>query len=131
MPGRSPSAQARRSDSLGKRWRLGYEIVEFMALAMAVHNGAAGVIAHPAGAAGEANYAQGCFTSGMGRGFEHGLGRRVGFHGFQSVDSAIHQPIVGFAIVVDVVDAALIVLKPNLVMRVWSHFGHRLPGHGP
>ena len=36
MPGRSQSAHARRSDSLGKRWRLGYEIVEFMALAMAV-----------------------------------------------------------------------------------------------
>ena len=58
------------------------------------------------------------------------LGQRVRFDRFEGVNPAVDETIVGFAVVVDVIDADLIVVQPHTVLWIRQHFGHGPPRHG-
>merc|ERR1712185_242549 len=101
-----------------------------MALAVSINHGIGGVVAHSTTAAAVAHHTQGRFTAGMGGGLEHHFGDRVLLHLFQRVDPSINKTIVSFAVVVDVVDADLVVVQPDLVVGIRHYLRHRPPGHG-
>mgnify|MGYP000515161427 CR=1 FL=1 len=56
------------------------------------------------------HHTQGGLPAGVGGSLEHHFGDRILFHLFQGIDPAMDQAIVSFAVVVDGVDADLIVV---------------------
>ena len=100
-----------------------------MAFAGGIHHRVRWVVSHATGAAAEAHHTQRGFAPGMGGCLHHHLRDRVVFHLLEGIDPAVHQPVVGLAVVGDLVDPDLVVVEPHLVVGIRTNFRHGPPGH--
>ena len=101
-----------------------------MASALEIHHGRGGVGAHPTGAADTAHHRQGRLPAGVRGGRLDHMAERIVLHLLQGVDPAVDQTVMGFPVVVEVVDPDLIVVQPDLVVGIRPHLRHRPPGDG-
>ena len=101
-----------------------------MAAALQVHHRKGRIAAQAAGAAGKAHHAQGGLATGIDRRRLHHGGGRIALHLAHQRQPAVHEPVMGLAVVGQVIHHHPLAPQAHAVLRIRTHGARHPPAHG-